>query len=52
MGPVGGNGFQCLGGSGVGSAELGRGEGLTKSQLSLPLFLIRVRVTELKYVAL
>ena len=28
---------------GDGSAELGQGEGLTKSQLGLPLFLIRVR---------
>ena len=40
------------GGPGVGSAELGPGGGLTKSQLGLPLFLIRVRVTELKYVEL
>ena len=29
-------------GSGTGTAELGQGEGLTKSQLGLPLFLIRV----------
>ena len=35
---------------GGGSAELGRGEGLPKSQLGLPLFLIRF--TELKYVVL
>ena len=28
---------------GGGSAELGRGEGLTKSQLGLPLFLIMVK---------
>ena len=40
------------GGPGSGTAELGWGEGLTKSQLGIPLFLIRVRVTPLKFVEL